>query len=252
MAGTEIGAGQQDPPDSAGDFNALNFIISQRLARVSTVKLVEVKAVDADAKTVDVQIMVGQVDGDGTVTPHGTIFGIPYSWVQAGRNAVKLTPAIGDKGWMAVCDRDISAVKSSKAIGPPGSPRKFDPADGVYLFSIAGLNEVPDQTIEFTDDGISIVDKNENRQTFGAAGININGLLINRSGQVQGVLPVTGALQLGGSIDDISGDPYTRAIRTSGDIESISGEVTASSIPLSTHKHTGVAVGGGTSGGPVP
>src|SRR3954452_9159058 len=102
MAGE--GFGQQDPSDSVGEFNPLIFIVQQQLAKISTVKVVVVKAVDTAAKTVDVQSMVNQLDGDNQSTPHGTILGIPYVVWQFGKNAVLADPAAGDIGIMVCAD----------------------------------------------------------------------------------------------------------------------------------------------------
>lgn len=246
------GYGQQDPLDSAGEYNALNFVIDQRLARVSTLKLVKVLDVDIEAKTVDVQIMVNQTDGQGNATEHGPIYGIPYSWVQAGKNAVKLTPAKGDQGWMGVVDRDISAVKSSKAIAPPGSPRKFDPADGIYLFSIAGLNDAPEQTIEFTDAGMEWRDKNANVLISSSTGWEFTGpVKFNNLVTAQASLVANDGFYLDGDILSASGDEYAGNIHTTGTITGDT-DVVSGTITLKTHRTSGVSVGGGTSGVPVP
>lgn len=222
------GYGQQQPLNT-GPFNEQVFIIWQQLAKISTMKVVLVKAVDAGAKTVDVQPMVNQVDGSGNSSPHGILLGIPYMIWQFGVNALLADPVAGDIGLMICADRDISAVKAAKAIANVGSERKMDAADGVYLGGI--LNGDPEQWIKFTEAGLEIVDKNSNNMTFGSTGISINGLLINQNGQVAGNLPVTGNLMLGGSMVSIAGATYSGNILTSG-------EVTAGSIGLKTHHHT--------------
>lgn len=60
-----------------------------------------------------------------------------------------------------------------------------------------------------------------------------------------GELTVLDNLQLGGTMVSISGGTYSGNIQTSG-------EITAGTIALKTHRHTGVQTGGGTSGGPTP
>jgi hypothetical protein len=81
------GAGQQDPSDSVGEFNPHDFAVVQRLASISTIKIVKVLAVDTSAHTVDVQIAVNQLDGQDNSTPHGTINGVSYLWAMGGANA---------------------------------------------------------------------------------------------------------------------------------------------------------------------
>jgi hypothetical protein len=229
MAEGDKGFGQQDPSDSAGPFNELAFVIGQQISKLSTVKVVLVKAVDTGAKTVDVQPMVNQLDGENNATPHGTIFGIPYVVWQYGKNAVQADPEAGDIGAMMCADRDISAVKKTKAAAPPGSNRQYDAADGVYLGGI--LNDAPEQWVKFTDAGMEWHDKHTNNIVSNAAGISINGVVFNRDGQVAGNLPVTGSLQLQGSIVNLTGATYSGNIATSG-------EVTAGTIGLKAHHHT--------------
>lgn len=151
------GTGQQDPTDTSSEFNRQTFLINQLLGRTRTMQLVKVLAVTnageaAPVGFVDVQVMVNQLDGAGNATPHGTIYSIPYTRLQGGANAIILDPAVGDIGWMAVADRDISSVKTNKAQANPGSLRRFDLADGVYLGGI--LNPTPVQYVAFTSTAI--------------------------------------------------------------------------------------------------
>lgn len=245
----DSGFGQQDPSDGVGELNPLLFVIWQQLAKVSTIKVVLVKAVDTAKKTVDVQPMVNQLDGDNQSTPHGTVLGIPYIIWQYGKNAVLADPAIDDIGVMMCSDRDISSVKATKAISNPGSDNRFAAADGIYLGGI--LNGAAEQWLRFTDTGMDWHDKNANTILSNADGIYLNGILFNRSSQVQGNLPVTGALELGGSLQNISGGLYAGDIHVAGTVTGDT-DVVSGALHLRTHRHTGVTTGGGTSTGPVP
>jgi hypothetical protein len=244
MADSDQGYGQLDPVNTGSPFTAASFLVEQMLGRLSTMKVVVIKAVDTGAKTVDVQPMVSQTDGRDNVTEHGTIFGLPYLILQYGKNAFLADPVVDDIGLMVVADRDISAVKSTKKVGPPGSSRQMDASDGVYLGGI--LNGDPEQWVKFTDTGIEIKDKNSNAITTGDAGININGVVFNRQGQIAGNLPVTGGLQLGGVIANVDGSPYSNTIQTAGDI--VGGAVKEGSIRLGTHHHTAQGATAATTG----
>ncbi len=246
----ESGFSQQDPADSATPYNSDTFVTEQLIAKISTLKPVKVIAVKVAAPgrgTVDVQPMVNQLDGNNRATPHGTVYGIPYRSWKYGKNAILADPVVGDEGVMVCADRDISAVKATNDIAPPGSSRRYDVADGVYLGGMFGTDD-PEQWVKFTDTGIEVHDKNSNTITTSstginwsdtnsnalisnAAGISINGVLFNRTGQVAGDLPVTGALQIGGSIEDVAGGTYAGNIHTTG-------EVTAGTIGLKAHHHT--------------
>lgn len=261
MAGGTTGsAGQQGPTDAGSEFNAQSFLVQQALGRVRTaipVKIIAVHQGDgalAPTGTVDVQPLVNQLDGLGKATAHGTVFGLTYFRLQGGVNAVIIDPAVGDIGIGLICDRDISAVKANKAVANPGSFRRFDLADGIYIGGV--LNAVPTQYWRFYADGMEAVDKSSNRITMTAAGISINGILFNRSGQVQGNLPVTGALQLGGAIESVAGSTYDNSFTMTGDLAvtgTVSGstDVVGNGKSLATHIHGGVQTGGGDTGPPV-
>lgn len=161
MTDTQQGyAGQASIPDGAGPFNQLYFLVQQMLGRVGTMKLVQIVAVTNDDDLaavgfVDVLPLVKLVDGLGNTTDQATVFGIPYFRIQGGTNAVIMDPKVGDLGLCIISDRDISAVKSAKEPSPPGSKRRFDLADGVYIGGI--LNGVPEQYVRFADDLIEVV-----------------------------------------------------------------------------------------------
>lgn len=238
------GWGQLDPSDTASEFNKQVFIIQQQLAKLSTIKVVLVKAVDTDAKTVDVQPMVNLLDGLGQSSPHGTILGIPYWQWQFGANAILADPAVGDIGVMACADRDISSVKATKAIANPGSDRQMDASDGIYFGGI--LNGDPTQSIKFTDAGMELHDKNANSLVSSAAGWAFTGPVTFNE-----VVTMEAALQLAATIEGVGGGVYAGDIHTSGTITGDTG-VVSGAIHLTTHRHTGVATGGGDTGGPTP
>lgn len=149
--------------DNVFDETGFDFIISSIVNRIQTVTLVQVKAVKATGVspvgTVDVQPMVAQLDGNGGIHPHGTIYNIPYFRLQGGANAVVIDPKVGDIGMCGFCSRDISAVKNNKAPSPPQSHRKYDYADGLFFGGF--LNGTPSQYIYFKDGGIDIVSTGE-------------------------------------------------------------------------------------------
>lgn len=158
--------GQQTVSDSGSDLNFLRFLIRQELALVRTGVPVRVVAIHGGgvgaAPTVDVMPLVNQTDGQGNMTAHGTIFNVPTTRNQGGGNAVINDPKVGDVGHMVVADRDISALKAnSGAQSNPGSSRRHDLADGVFIGAM--LNPAnPDQAVQWTDTGFRIFDKNGN------------------------------------------------------------------------------------------
>lgn len=215
---SEFGYGQMAPGDTASPYNAMMFVIQQALGRVRTAVLVQVVAVTNSGDVspvgfVDAHPLVSQVDGLGNSTPHGTIFNLAYFRLQGGTNAIILDPQAGDIGIAVVADRDISAVKNTKAEANPGSNRRFSLADGIYVGGC--LNGTPAQYVQFTGTGITVADANGNKIATGPLGVTVTGNLF-----------VTGGIQAGhGGADAVS---------------------------LQTHNHAGVQVGGGVTTPPTP
>lgn len=152
--------GFQTPGAASGDFNVLTFLMRQALTRVNVMAPVKVVACTnsggvSPIGTVDVQVQIDLVDGDNVRIPHGTIFSCPYLRVQGGTNAIILDPVAGDLGIVGFCDRDISGFLANKGVSAPGSARRFDMADAVYLYSIP-LALVPTQYVQFSPGGIQI------------------------------------------------------------------------------------------------
>ena len=184
-----------DPSVYDTQLNAISFIVERMMERMSTMKPVKVKAVHggavAAAGTVDVIPLVSQVDGNGYGTPHGVVYGIPWSRVQGGKNAIICDPEVGDIGYVIAADRDTYIIRATGAAGLPGSGRTFDIADGIYAGACfnqaapttyiqfkpsgAGIKVVDafGNVIETSTTGVVITDKNTNVITMGSSGINL-------------------------------------------------------------------------------
>lgn len=186
MTDASFGYGQEIPNSSGSDFAAVAFVVRQLMAKMDTSKLVQVVAVHgggvAPAGTVDVLPLVQQIDGNGFGTPHGTVYGLPWSRVQGGANAVICDPAVDDVGYVVAMDRDISKVKNqsipiSTTTGfLPSTRRKFNIADGIYGGGC--LNVAPNQYLIFTTTSVRLVDKNGNSIALGPTGMtyaDVNG-----------------------------------------------------------------------------
>jgi hypothetical protein len=156
--------------DSNSEFNRHSFHVRQHLAKVRTATPVKIIAVTGTSPNfiVSVQPLVNQVDGAGNATPHGVIHGIPVTSMSGGNGHVTVKPKVGDQGLMAICDRDISAVKANAGQANPGSRRRHDLADGVYLGGFGNMNGAPPQSVTFDEAGVHIV---------GAPAVNITGNL---------------------------------------------------------------------------
>ena len=175
------------PAAAASDLARMQFIVSNMMNGMRTAMAVQVMAVTNNGGVspigcVDVQPAVSSKAGDGTVQPHGIIHNVPYMRIQGGTNAVIIDPQVGDIGIAIVCDRDISTVKSSQAISAPGSSRKYDMSDMVYLMTIIG-KQTPTQYVQFSGDGINIVSPSVKTSANFSAGNGSTGVFTTPTGQ---------------------------------------------------------------------
>lgn len=221
----------------SSEYNALAAIVRAILSGRANVALVQVIRVDAGTPqstgTVDVQPMVNQLDGEGAAIPHGTINGLPWMTLQAGPNAVLLQPEVGDRGLCVFADRDISTVKSTRAIANPGSLRQDDMADGLYIGGF--LNDDPTQWIKMDAAGIVLHSPVKVRLEAPLVEIQAPTVTINASTGLTVTTPTA----------TFNGDVHSTGTIT-GDTDVIGG-----GKHLKTHTHSGVQPGGGTSGPPT-
>ena len=174
---------------SYNDASLFQFLIRQQLASVRTCMLSVVKEVKNNGGVepvgyVDVQLLVGQTDNINNVIPHGVIYNVPYLRLQGGKNAIIIDPEVGDIGLAIFADRDISAVKRSKKASPPGSKRKHDISDALYIGGL--LNGAPEQYIRFYDGGIEI--KSPTQITIDSPNVTINGsLTVTEDATIKGI-----------------------------------------------------------------
>lgn len=243
--------GTADATSGGSDYNATRFMILQALGDISTVKLVEVVAVTnagglSPVGFVDVKPLVNQLDGYDNAVDHGIVHNIPYFRLQGGTNAVILDPQEGDIGMCGFCDRDISSVKSSRAQANPGSKRRFDMADGLYVGGF--LNGEPQQYVQFSSAGVAIVSPTKITlqaplvEVDASTSFTVNSPQSGFSGTVivQGLLSFLGGMT--GSIASGVAAVITGAIQFIGTVTSNGHAID------STHQHTNS--GGSGLGGP--
>lgn len=185
-------AGYASPTSGTSDFNAHSFLIRQILGSLAIALPVKIVSVTntgdiSPVGSVDVQPLVNLLDGSGQATPHGILHALPYMRLQGGMNAVVMDPHVGDIGIAVFAHRDISSVKATKAQANPGSFRRFDLSDGMYIGGI--LNGTPNQYIQFNTSGITVKDLNGNTIATSSAGISLtdlngNTFVMNSSGIV--------------------------------------------------------------------
>ena len=148
------------PTGTYGDFNNISFVVMQAMLKMQTCMPVQIISCTNDGGLspvgfVDVLPLINQIDPEGNPTAHEVINNIPYCRVQGGTNAIIIDPVAGDIGICVFASRDISKLKATKKQANPGSFRSFSFSDGMYIGGV--LNAVPEQYIQFNDDGITVL-----------------------------------------------------------------------------------------------
>ena len=143
-----------------GTLNALDFVVRRVMGEKAFSAMVRVVSCSnagtaVPVGTVTVQPMVHQSDGLGNLTPHGPIYNLPYLRIQAGGNALLCDPVAGDIGVAVFCDRDTSAVRGTGQPAGPGSLRRNDWQDGIYLGCVKSA--APTNYISINNGTIAIV-----------------------------------------------------------------------------------------------
>lgn len=209
--------------DVNSEWNRLQFAIRSVMNQMATTTLVLVKAVreEGGGFAVDVQPMVAQVDGAGNAVPHGIIHAMPVWRVQGGNSGVIIKPAVGDIGVAIFASTDISGVKRSGAPTTPGSARRFDWSDGIYLGGV--LMAPPTQFVRLDEEGVTITAADGLPVTINAPG----GLVVNA--------PTAS---------------FSQDVAVTGDMTTGPGS-TFNGKSFDSHTHSGVQTGSGNSGPPT-
>ena len=152
--------GGSQPWATQGRYNTLRFLFQQVLLDTQTAIPVRVISCTNNGEvssvgTVDVLILMNQLDGDGYAVPHGILHSLPYLRFQGGDSAFIMDPKPGDIGLACFCSRDITTILATRDQANPASLRHHNFSDGVFVAGMLG--QAPTQYIRFIDDGIEIV-----------------------------------------------------------------------------------------------
>lgn len=233
--------GFQQLDTANNDFNAQAFMITQMLSKVRSCTLAQVVGVEEveglnPVGFVDVQCMVNQVSGAAVAVAHGPVYHVPYIRIQGGANAFVVDPEVGDIGLLCIADSDISSVKASRAIANPGSQRKFDLADSIFIGGWS--SKTPVRYVQITDDGITI--QGDQQVTINATNVAVNA---SSASVTASTISLTGTTTQNGNMTIQGSLTVTENIAVTGDLTTQGG-----SISMSEHVHTVESAPGTTSG----
>lgn len=178
MVDSQKSYGHNGPFSSNSNLNSMDFLNQMRQAGMNVASIGKVVKNSVSGQVGPIgrlkfRPLVNMVDGIGQVEEHADVHSIPYFRLMAGNKGIIMDPKEGDIGFVVVADRDISGVKNSKKASPPGSKRRNNLADGIYLS--ACLGDAPKCYLRFTDDekivispddGTTIVTIEKNRVTM--------------------------------------------------------------------------------------
>lgn len=260
------GSPYQQPTSAANDWLASLFVVNQILRGKATAAIVKVLACTnaggiAPVGTVDVQMLVNQVNGAGTdPESHGPMYGLPYFRLQGGAFAAIIDPQPGDIGLAVFCSRDSTGAFAAKGPASPASADVMGFNSGMYFGGF--LNGAPtDYAAWVPGQGIKLVSTTVVTVQAPTVTVNATNATVNASAQatveapaialtgdtiVTGTLTVTGAATLEGGMA-VSGGSGTNTV--TGTLAA-TVDVTAGGKSLHNHVHGGVTTGSGSTAPP--
>lgn len=200
------------------------------------VGLVEVVAVNIASVDVKPLSLLRTVDGE--ILKANTVYNVPFARFQSSSMGIILDPSIGDKGIIAVCDRDISKIKESKSYSVTPTRRRHSLSDSIYFGAVAGLNGAISHYIKIEKDLIEITSTQK-------VVINSDQVQINSDVEVSGDLRIKGnsiteGVATVGGLNFSTPGGEMPIIRGNWHIIGqwvVDGDITINGIKVSTHVH---------------
>lgn len=238
--------GMQNPFTATTPFNQIEFLVEQKIMQmVNTAALVRVDGctstgAEGPAGKVSATPMVAQTDAHGNALGMSSIPSMPHVRYQAGIAAIILDPVPGDLGVAVFCKSDSSTIEPGTSEPQrPGSHRKFSQADGVLVGSVS--NQAPQVWIELTQDKTIIIHAPEGCKIETEKNVEITA--------AQKISLTAPAIELNGVLTMKSHTGGKTNATLNGSLTA-TDELTADSVPLSTHTHGGVDTGDGNTASP--
>ena len=176
-----------------------------------------VQSYDRNTNRAVIQPAISAVASRGQKIQRPQLINIPVFSMSGGGIVMSFPIQAGDTGWIIAADRDISIFKQNLAESSPNTYRKHQYTDAFFL-----PDKINDINISEDDAGAVVISTldGSTKLTLKSGEIKLTGNTI-----IAGDTTITGTL-------------------------TVSGDVTGAGISLSTHTHSGVEPGGGSTGGP--
>lgn len=225
-----------NPADMTTPFGIFDLMLRQYFnSRLAVMQPVEVVAVNGTFA--NVRPVIARFDTTGAViniTDQDIIPNVPIVQPFAANGTVRIKVAPGDKGLLFAGNFDTSKYKQEHAKTTVGSARQFNWSDGFFM--PVDFQSLPEGVL--IQSGAS-----EIKAKDGEISVTTTKLKITADVEITGNVEITGDTTTTGNVD-VTGD-----ITATGTITGT--QVMAGTIPLTTHKHSGVSSGSSKTGLPT-
>jgi len=206
-------------PADANTLSGLNNILQDKLSmNIECAIPGIVVSYDRNTNRAVVKPAITGVASQGQKVSKEPLINIPVFCMSGGGIVMSFPIQTGDRGWLIANDRNISIFKQSLQESAPNDFRKHNFMDAFFL-----PDKINDINFSQADDGCLVI------QTLsGSTKITMQ----------EGVITLTSPSVI------INGDTVINGSLT------VTTETTTAGIPFTTHKHSGVTTGSGTTGGP--
>lgn len=216
----------KDPADEGTLGGAMRAVFKKMLQGTDGMLPAKVIAYDREKNVATVQPVIAVLTTDGVSVPRAQVASVPVVALGGGGFVINFPLQAGDLGWLEASDRDISLYMQSLNDAQPNTYRLHSFEDGRFI---------PDVMRMFDASAVA-ADEMTIQSVDGAVRLTLS------PGRIRMVTPEV----------VIDTDQMTvNGVTTFNSEVTFNDDTVTNGIRFSTHKHTGVDPGAGTSGGPT-
>lgn len=223
---------------------SIEAVIENYINNLNTCMPAKIERVDMTSMQVDARPLMVKRYINGTILPPPLIRNIPVVMSRNNASIFYMPLNNGDQVMLLFGQRDITEFLGSTDEFDfyfPQSRRKYDINDaiavpGLYSFNSQISNAPLNKALQNSPD-LNIIHFDNVIRLSSEDGVEINTTTTTIKIDKNGLVTIEGDVQINGNVN------------VSGTVDA--DEVSANGVDLSTHIHSGVQTGGGTTGGPV-
>lgn len=182
--------------DVGDDLNALKYLIRKQVKNMVNTLLV-VRVIAVNGERIDVETVMKDLADNGQLIDTYTITNVRYIRWQYGLNAIKASPKVGDIGLLLISQQDLSGMRKL-GLCACQTVATYNVGSGIYIGGLPEMNNPATQSIEFSDDDITItgtgtvnlntkgnitITSSEGNLTINATTATVNATTINLGGE---------------------------------------------------------------------